>query len=142
MTTLRPSGVGTITSAVIAHLQADADVVALVPATRIANEIPAGTARPYIAVDVETETDDDTTGLGGVDAVVSATVVSDYRGSWEIGQIASAVRAALDARELLVDGFTGGLADITYEQGLGEIREDVAGVQVRRRPLWFRVRAL
>ena len=140
--TTRPSGVGTITSAVIAHLQQDVALLALVPASRIANEIPSGTARPYVVVDVETETDDDTTGLGGVDAVVSATVVSDYRGSYEIGQIASAIRAALDARALSVEGFSGGLADVTYEQGLGEIREDVAGVQVRRRPLWFRVRAL
>jgi len=140
---MRPSGVGAITSAVIDVLQADAGVIALVPPERIANEIPTGTARPYLVVEVETETDDDTTGLGGVDAVVSVTAVSQYRGSYEIGQIASAVRAALDAVPLTVEGFSNTPpADCTYAQALGEIREDVAGVTVRRRPLWFRVRAL
>lgn len=136
------SGVGSIVTAVIDHLQADAGVTALVPAARILNDVPSNTPRPYLVVDVETETDDDTTGLGGVDAVVSVTPVSQYRGSYEIGQIASAVRQALDAITLPIDGFIGGPADISYAQAIGEIREDVAGVLVRRRPLWFRVRAL
>ena len=139
---MRTSGVGSIVSAVIDHLQADPGVTALVPAERIANEIPTGTPRPYIVVEVETETDDDTFSLGGVDAVLAITPVSQYRGSYEIGQIASAVRESMDGRALAVDGFTGAPADITYEQALGEIREDVSGVTVRRRPLWFRVRAL
>jgi len=138
----RTSGVGTITDAVIDALCASPEVTALVPASRIANEMPAGTVRPYLVVDVANENDDDTMSLGGVDAVCSVTVVSDYRGSWEIGQIASAVRAALDAQPLTVEGFVDGPADVTYEQALGEIREQVSGVTVRRRPLWFRVRAL
>lgn len=138
----RTSGIGTIVDAVVDALRASAAVTALVPAERIANNIPSGTARPYLLVDVETETDDDTLSLGGVDAVCSVTPVSDYSGSWQIGQIASAVRAALDAQPLLVEGFEDGPADVTYEQALGELREQVAGVVVRRRPLWFRVRAL
>ena len=137
----RASGLGTIVTAVVAALEADAAVRALVPPERIGNEIPSGTARPYVLVDVETEHDDDAVSLGGVDAVVSVTVVSDYRGSYEIGQIASAVRAALDARTLVIEGFRDE-ADVTYEQALGEIRETIAGVTVRRRPLWFRIRAL
>lgn len=139
---MRTSGVGSIVDALVDALQADAGVTALVPASRIGNDIASGTPRPYLVVDVETETDDDSVSLGGVDAVASVTVVSQYRGSYEIGQIASAVRAALDAVALPIAGFTGGPADITYEQAIGEIREDVAGVTVRRRPLWFRVRAL
>jgi hypothetical protein len=139
---MRTSGVGSIVSAVVDHLQADAGVTALVPAARIGNEIATGTTRPYIVVEVETETDDDTFSLGGVDAVLSVTPVSDYRGSYEIGQIASAVRESMDGRLLTVAGFVGAPADVTYEQALGEIREDVSGVTVRRRPLWFRVRAL
>ena len=139
---MRTSGVGSIVDAFVTRLRADAGVTALVPADRIGNEIPTGTPRPYIVIDVETETDDDTFSLGGVDAVVSATVVSQYRGSYEIGQIASALRESLDGIGLAISGFIGAPADITYEQALGEIREDVAGVTVRRRPLWFRVRAI
>ena len=137
----RTSGVGSITAAVVQALGADADVTAIVPAERIGSHILPGTPRPYLRVGVVTETDDDTLALGGVDAICAVTAVSDYRGADEIGRIASAMRDALDGTTLDVDGFQAP-ADVSYEQAIGEYDEDVAGVTVRHRPVWFRVRAL
>lgn len=140
---MRPasSGVGDIVSAVVQALKAAPEVTAIVPPDRILNYVNAGTPRPYLRVDVTTETDDDTLGLGGVDAICAVTAVSDYRGATEIGRIASAVRRALDATEMPIAGFAAP-ADVSYEQAIGEITEDVAGIAVRHRPLWFRVRVI
>jgi len=135
------SGVGDIVGAVIDTLQAAPEVTAIVPPDRILNFVASGTDRPYLRVEVTTETDDDTLSLGGVDAICAITAVSDYRGALEIGRIAAACRRALDGVEMTVAGFTAP-ADVSYEQAIGEFTEDVAGIAVRHRPLWFRVRAL
>jgi hypothetical protein len=136
----RPSGVGSVVAAIVQHLRADAAVTALVASTRIVSDA-ASVARPYVLVEHVTETDDDTLSLGGVDAIVGATIVSDYQGAKEIGQIASALRESLDGEELTVAGFSA-VADVTYEQAVSEYTDDVANVKVRHRPIWFRVRAL
>lgn len=137
----RPSGVGSVVAAVIQALRSTAAVTSLVPAARIVDEVPTGLARPFIAVDLVTETDDDVLSRGGIDAVVSTLIASEYRGNDEIGRIASAMREALDGAALLVDGFAD-LAEVTYEQAVGGYKDDIAGVVVRHRPLWFRVRAV
>jgi hypothetical protein len=136
----RPSGVSSTVAAIVQRLKADAGVIALVPAARIVSDATSVT-RPYVLVDHVTETDDDTLSLGGVDAVVSVTIVSDYQGPKEIGQIATALRESLDGQELTVAGFSAA-ADVTYEQAVSEYTDDVANVKVRHRPIWFRVRAL
>jgi hypothetical protein len=136
----RPSGVGTVVSAVVQQLRATVGVTALVPSARIVSDA-SGEARPYVLVGHVTETDDDTLSLGGVDAIVSTTIVSDYQGAKQIGQIASALRESLDGQELTIAGFNGP-ADVSYDQAVGEYVDDVANVKVRHRPLWFRVRAL
>jgi len=135
------SGVGDIVGAVVETLRAAPEVTAIVPADRILNYVSSGTPRPYLRVDVTTETDDDTLGLGGVDAICAVTAVSDYRGAAEIGRMAAACRRALDGIAMDVDGFTAP-GDVSYEQAIGEFTEDVAGIAVRHRPLWFRVRVL
>ena len=135
------SGVGTIVAAVVQRLRATSAVTALVPTARVLDEVPVNTARPYLAVDVVSEFDDDVLSRGGVDAVVSVLVASEYRGGDEIGRIASAVRESLDGQPLTVDGFVEP-ADVTYEQALGMYKDDIAGVVVRHRPLWFRVRVV
>lgn len=138
----RPSGVGVIVAAVVQRLRAVAALTVLVPAVRIVADVPSGLTRPYVLVEHVTETDDDTLSLGGVDAVVSTTIVSDYAGPKEIGAIASALREALDdGSPLTVVGFSEP-ADVTYEQALGEYTDEIANVLVRHRPLWFRVRAV
>jgi hypothetical protein len=136
----RPSGVGSVVSAVVQRLRATGDVTALVPSARIVSDA-SGEVRPYVLVGHVTETDDDTLSLGGVDAIVSTTIVSDYQGAKQIGQIASALRESLDGQELTIAGFNGP-ADVSYDQAVGEYVDDVANVKVRHRPLWFRVRAL
>jgi hypothetical protein len=137
----RPSGVGLIVAALVQHLRATPTVTALVPAPRILDDVLEGTARPYLAVDVVSEVDEDVLSRGGVDATASITVASEYRGSAEIGRIASAVREALDGQALVVPDFEEP-ADVTYEQAVGTYRDVIAGVVVRHRPLWFRVRAV
>jgi hypothetical protein len=137
----RPSGVGVLVATFVTHLRAVAALTALVPAARIVADVPVGFERPYVLVEHVTETDDDTLSLGGVDAVVSTTIVSDYQGAKQIGQIASALREALDGEALVVAGFSAP-ADVSYEQAIGEYLDDIANVKVRHRPLWFRVRAL
>lgn len=135
---MRASGIGGITAAVVAHLKADAGLTALV-GTRVHNEIPQGETRPYVRVAVRNETADDTLGRAGVDAVVETLIVSDYRGDAQIGQIATALRTRLELAPLTIAGFSAP-ADVTYEQGLDGFVQDIAGVPVRHRPLWFRVR--
>lgn len=137
----RPSGIGPVTAAVVQALRASSAVTAIVPAERVVNEVPNGTARPFLVVDVVSETDDDVLSRGGIDAVVSVLAVSDYRGDDEIGRMATAVRETLDAASLTVAGFPDP-ADVTYEQAVGSYKDDIAGVVVRHRPLWFRVRAV
>lgn len=137
----RPSGIGPAVAAVVQQLRATAAVTALVPAARILDDVPANTLRPYLEVDLVSELDDDVLDRGGIDAIVSVTVVSAYRGNQELGAIATAVREALDGVALLVAGFVE-LADVTYEQAVGGYKDEIAGVVVRHRPLWFRVRAV
>lgn len=137
----RPSGVGSVVAAVVQALRAATAVTALVPATRVLDEVPGATARPLLQVSVVSESADDVLSAGGIDALVSVLVVSEYRGSDEIGRIATAVREALDGRALTVDGFLAP-ADVLYAQAVGQYTEDVAGVQVRYRPLLFQVRAV
>lgn len=137
----RLSGIEPVTAAVIARLRADTGVTALVPAARLTNEVVPGTTRPYVVVSVESETDDDTLSLGGIDAVLSTLIVSQYTGDKEQGQIASAIRTALDGQTVTLAGFTAP-ADVSYEQALGAYKDEIAGVVVRHRPLWFRVRAV
>jgi hypothetical protein len=136
----RPTGVGSTVAAVVSRLRATAGVTAVVPSARIVSEAE-GLTRPYVLVEHVTETDDDTLSLGGVDAIVSTTIVSDYQGAKEIGTIASAVRESLDGQTLAVAGFAEA-ADVSYEQAIGGYTDDVANVKVRYRPIWFRVRAL
>jgi len=116
-------------------------VTSLVPVARIVNNPMPGTTRPYVVVSVETETDDDTLSLGGVDSIVSTLLVSDYQGDDEIGRLASAVRESLDGQTLTVAGF-GGPADVSYEQAIGGYKDEIGGITVRHRPLWFRVRVV
>ncbi len=137
----RPSGVGAVVAMVIATLRASAPVTALVPAARIVADVEPGTPRPHLVVDVEDEQADDVLSAGGIDAIVRVLVVSEYRGAAEIGLIATQVREALDGRALAVTGFAD-LADVTYEQAASAYVEEIAGVVVRHRPLWFRVRVI
>ena len=127
-------------AAVVQRLRATGGVTALVPVPQIVSDA-VGMVRPFVLVEHVTETDDDTLTLGGVDAIVSATIVSDYQGAKEIGQIASALRESLDGYEMTVAGFNGP-ADVSYDQAVGEYVDDIANVRVRHRPIWFRVRAL
>jgi hypothetical protein len=136
----RPSGVGSVVASVVQRLRATSGVTALVPTARIVSDA-ASVTRPFVLVEHVTESDDDTLALGGVDAVVSTTIVSDYQGAREIGQIATALRESLDGQELTVAGFNGP-ADVSYDQAVGEYVDDIANVRVRHRPIWFRVRAL
>lgn len=137
----RPTGLGSVVAAVVQHLRADAGVTALVPAARLVSDVQAGTSRPYVVVGHVTETDDDVLSRGGVDAIVSTLIVSDYQGAKEIGRIASALRDSLDGQPLTVPGF-GADGDVSYEQAVGEYTDDIANVKVRHRPLWFRVRVV
>lgn len=137
----RASGIGPVVAAVVQRLRATAAVTAIVAAARVVDEVPEGLVRPYIAVSLVTEADDDTLSLGGVDDIVSVQLTSEYRGADEIGRMATAVRESLDGQTLAVAGFSEP-ADVTYEQSVGGYKEDVAGVVVRHQPMWFRVRAL
>lgn len=134
---MRASGIGGVTAAVIAWLTSDPTLTALV-GPRVYDEPPIGVARPYVRVSVRSESADDTLGLAGVDAIVEVLLVSDYRGDKQIGEIATAVRSRLELAPLTIAGFTRP-ADVTYEQGLDGFVQDISGVPVRHRPLWFRV---
>lgn len=101
---------GALSAAVLSALQADATVTALVPVSRIVDEVPQRPVYPAIVVESGGETPFNTIGAPDANAFgsiarVGVRVLSQYRGDDEIGDVASAVRGALDGLLLTVGGF-------------------------------------
>lgn len=136
----RATGLGVVVGAVIAHLAGDAQLTAIV-GDRMWDEMPAGTPRPALRVELLDEEDHDTIGRAGIDAVVQILILSDYRGDAQIGAIARRIRTRLESPEqrFTVAGFVEP-ADVTYERTLPGFVAPIGGMPVRHRPVWYRVR--
>jgi hypothetical protein len=100
-----PTAIGLVSTAAIAVLQANAAVIALVPAERIADEIPARMVFPYVLVESSGERPFNTLGAYGSVAGLRVRVLSQYRGDAEVASIVGAIKGALDDQPLVVTGY-------------------------------------
>lgn len=100
---------GSVSTAVLAQLQASAAVTALVPAARIVDELPPRPLYPSVLVEGHGELPFNTIGAEsdasfGSIATVGVRVLSQYRSDTEIHQIAAAIRGALDGTVVSLSG--------------------------------------
>lgn len=98
-TAMRP-----LQTAVFAKLVGSAPLMALV--TGVFDEVPEGTALPYVSFGAVTESVDDAHDRQGLDVLMVLHVWSGYPGNAEAADIFAAVDAALDRVPLAVAGFT------------------------------------
>jgi len=99
--------------ALIAHLRADATVVALVPALQIYGErVPANRKKPYIAPSRMSIEAFNATCIKGGRIPINLNVFADGEDSGVINAISAAVVASLDDAQLELDG--GWCLDLTY----------------------------
>lgn len=99
-------------SAIVSALRASSALTSQV--SGIFDEVPEGTAYPYVSIGPITETADDAHDRQGLDALVVIHVWSAYPGNAEAADIFAAVDAALDRQPLTVSGWTD--VSIRHEQ--------------------------
>lgn len=105
------SAIGPVCTAALAKLKADAAVIALVPAERIVDEVPAREVYPYVLVESSGERPFDT--MGGTPALLKwgsvtglrVRAFSQYRGDAEVASIVGAIKGCLDGQDLTVSGY-------------------------------------
>lgn len=99
---VRTSPVEAVVSALITTLRATTALTPLV--SGIYNDVPQGTAYPYVVVTVPTNRRSDTIGCFGNSALVDTKVVSQYRGDREAARIQAAMISALNFQEPALAG--------------------------------------
>ena len=127
------SALGVVSAAVLTALRAASSVIALVPAARIVDEVPARPTYPYVLVEVSGETPFNTMGAPsalkwGSESTVLVRVVSQYRGDQEVTQILSPIKAALDGQPLVVPGYA--TASVSFESAQ-LLKDTLTGVVTR-----------
>ncbi len=124
---------GVCAAAVLAKLQADAAVLALVPVGRIGADVPPRTAYPYVLVEGASEVPENTLGgpslpKFGSSARVQVRAVSQKPGELEVAGIIDAIKASLDCQPLTVTGYPS--VGVTFEN-LIPLKDTVTGVVTR-----------
>lgn len=130
-----PSALGlhSVCAALLAVLQASTTLTALVPASRITDEVSPRPIYPYILIEGSGESPFNTMGpasapkWGGF-ARVHVRVVSQYRGDAEAQSILSVIRSVLDGQPLTVTGFPTAL--VSFENAT-LLKDTVVGVVTR-----------
>lgn len=92
-------------AAIFAALQADAGVVALLPAGRILDHVPQATPFPDVTLGQSSERDWSTGSEEGREHVLTLHVWSRAAGKRETHEIMGAMRACLHERALSLDGW-------------------------------------
>lgn len=124
---------GPCAAAVLAKLQAAADVTALITADRISDDAPPRPVYPYILVEGSGEVPLNTMGPPaalkyGSFARVQVRVVSQTPGETEVAAVINAIKAELDSQPLTVSGYAS--ADITFE-ALIPLKDTINGIVTR-----------
>jgi hypothetical protein len=109
--------------AVFAALTADAALTALLGPGRILDDVPQGTAMPYVTLGPATLRDASTGTEDGTEHGLAIHVWSGARGKKETHAILSAIRAALHDRPLALTGHR--LVNLRHQ--LSEVRRDPDG---------------
>jgi len=110
------SAITPVSVAVINRLKAVTAVTDRVPAARITDDAAARIAMPYILVQIPDESPNDTMGATeqpkwGQTVTVNVSVVSQYRGDADVGDIKSLILGALNGFDLVVSGFPSACID-------------------------------
>jgi len=101
-------------TAVYGKLTGHAPLVALV--SGVYDEVPEGTAYPYVSFGSIIETASDAHDRQGLETFLTLHVWSDYPGNGEAADIFAALDAALDRQPLSVSGFTDvSIAHVSHE---------------------------
>jgi hypothetical protein len=96
------AALGACQTAVYGRLHGDATLAAMAP---VYDEVPEGTAYPYVAISGLDATPDNTLGELGSSVVITLNVWSRYRGYAEAQRIAARIDALLDHQPLSVTGY-------------------------------------
>jgi hypothetical protein len=103
---IRRSNVDPIIAATVTTLRASSGVTALCPASKIWNDIPPDTARPYIEVTVPSNRRVDTLGRFGGECLLEVHVVTDHEGDQEGNRLLDQCIQALDFTHPTLVGHT------------------------------------
>jgi len=90
----------------------------------IFDEVPEGTATPYVTIGEDTTTDYSAKGIDGSDITVNIDVWSEYKGSKECKEIMDRIHDLLHDSNLSVSGFN--LVNLRFE--FSDILRDPDGV--------------
>jgi hypothetical protein len=108
---------------IFAALSADSAVTALLGANRVYDDVPQGSALPYLTLGQASARDWSTSTETGTEHAFTVHVWSKARGKKEAHEILSAVRAALHDQPLTLDGHR--LINLRHEST--DIRRDPDG---------------
>jgi hypothetical protein len=111
---------------IFAALAADAALTAVLGAGRIFDDVPQGTALPYVTLGQATLRDASTATEDGTEHVVTVHVWSDARGKKETHAILAAIRAALHDAPPALAGHR--LVNLRHE--LSEVRREPDGATI------------
>jgi hypothetical protein len=111
---------------IFAALSADAVLTALLGTGRIFDDVPQGTALPYVTLGQTTLRDASTATEDGAEHSLTVHVWSDARGKKETHAILDAIRAALHDQPLALAGHR--LVNLRHE--LSEVRRDPDGATI------------
>jgi hypothetical protein len=111
---------------IFAALTADAALTALLGAGRIYDDVPQGSALPYVTLGHATLRDASTATEDGAEHSLTVHVWSGARGKKETHAILAAIRAALHDQPLALTGHR--LVNLRHE--LSEVRRDADGATI------------
>jgi hypothetical protein len=117
------SAAWSLQQSVFAALSADAALTALLGPGRIFDDVPQGTALPYVALGRTTAQDWSTGSEDGTEHLFTVHVWSSARGKKQAHEVLGAVRAALHEQPLAVAGHS--LINLRHEHS--EVRRDPDG---------------
>lgn len=130
---MRRSQIAPVIEAVVLRLRASTTVTAL---ATVWNNVPTGTAFPYVEVSSPTDRRVDTCGRFGADTLVDVHAFSQYHGDQEAADIISACQGALHFQTPTTTGHTA--LGVAYETG-ERFRETINGIITRHHVASFRV---
>lgn len=126
-----------VQQAIVAKLKGAAALTAIV-GQRIYDDVPQGTAYPYIVVDDMTSVPFDTQGGVGAQVGVNIYCWSQYRGRKEVRQMMDAIYAALNRQALTISGHahidTLFMTSSTFRQGDGRTYSGMTSFRVTTEP--------
>lgn len=120
-----------IHAAVYEVLSGDATLAGMV--SGVWDEVPEGTAYPYVTIGEDLEQPDNSHDRHGWQTVLTLHVWSKRRGSTEAKRIASRVIALLDHQPLTVDGYHHVVTRYEFSQTLRDPEQHVRHIPIRFR---------